>query len=498
MTDNDGSGNREQTLEFLVREVAHSREEIEGALTLYGYTITNQGEFTAVDEANGITTEMPQEVVLEALSDYFTNLSEASDNLPAVLPPILPSNVSDPIFPDGGASVSKKDQLGDGWYLPESKPIDEEQHPDYVDALFQKQMAKQNGKNKMSTGKKLLIAGAVLMGLAGTFVLGNYYGVSRTEASSAAEIAQLQDDISGYQTKLSVRKGVETQLRGELASLRESTEKTSTENTALFDMVIGLENQLAGSQDLVDQQIDLDSCNADYTACRTEKEVIEAACNARVAGLEKQISGAVAVVEPAACDCDTLNGQIAALQEDNVGLVGLNDAYDAANTELQAKVVEYGGKFAGLEFDLVERQIALDSCSADYAGCQGEKDSIDATWINREKDLQDKTAQLETLEAQFVINPYQQILTILNGPEEDRSNGLKTLVINYLGNRTVGRKMVVEGNDCNTALGNLYDTIVGEAGDMDEAARVGFVTYALQLCGDLDPNQTQVEFKLEK
>lgn len=484
MTDNDGSGNREQTLEFLVGEVVHSRAEIEEALVLYGYNITDQGEFTAVDEATGVTTEMPREVVLSALSDYFVHMDcsseelsgATSDNLPAVIPPSRPSDSS---ILTTEASVSRGNQLGDDWYVPESQPIDEEQHPDYIDEQFHREMF----QNKMGLGRRFLIAGAVLLGLTGAFVLGDYSGTSKTEASNAAEIAQLKSDVSGYQTKLSVRKGVENKLMAELGSLKTENEKISIENAELFEMVTGLEGQLAGSQELVDQQIDLDSCNADYAVCRTEKEVIEAACNARVAGLEKQTTGAVVPVA-AACDCDDLNGQVAKLEGENSALVGFNNDYDAANTayqkentELTAKVLACDGKFAGLEFDLAEKQIAFDSCNADYVSCKEDKEAV---------------------ESQFVVNPYQQILTILNGPEEERPNGLKNLVINYLKNRTVGRKMVVDGNDCNTALGNLYNTIVGEAGDLDEVARVGFVTYVPQICGNLDPNQDKVEFALTK
>jgi len=382
------------------------------------------------------------------------------------------------------------DDIGREWHVNPSSPLDEEKHPDYIDDLSKHQMS-----GKRNWGKRLLITGAVLASLVGGFVLGDYHGTSKTEASKAAEIAELKGDVDIYKSGFVRSNGVKKVLNAELSALKVENGKISTENAALFEMVEELEEHVAGSQSLVDQQVALDFCNADYTACQREKEVLGVACNARVAGLQNKVNGVV-VSTPA--DCDALDEEVASLQRKNTVLTGLINGYDASNTEyqtanqeLQAKVLETEGKFAGLEFNLSEKQIALDSCTNGYDGCNTDFDScID--------DYDSCNADNEDLEAQFVVNPYQQITTILNGPEEERSDGLKDLVINYLNHRTVGRKIVVDGDDCDVALGNLYDTIVGEAGDTDNLTRAAFVSYVPQICGDLDPNKNEVEFALTK
>jgi hypothetical protein len=495
------NGSREQTLEFLVGKVNRSEREIEVALDLYGYSITDKGRITALDEIERRTTQMPRAVVIEALSSYFTHLSEASDNLPATIPLDLES-----FSPGYGGNVDSNESLDPDWDADADRPNLFGGSNDYIDELFQK---------KTNWGKRILVTGAVLVGLAGAFALGDYNGTSRTEASNSAEIAELKKDNTAYESRLNAVKGAKTRLEGELTASENTVSKISTENAELFGMVEELEGHISGSQSLVDQEVELDICYTNSAACSAEKDVVEASCNARVAGLQEKVGGAVVSV-PAACDCETLTGQITDLQEERDAFSGLMDDYEEANTnfysenqELKAKVLELDGKFAGLEFDLEDRQIDLDSCDDDYAGCMQDKKQLDHTWIARDGKMQSEREGLkdelyqsqqtvENLESQFVVNPYQQITTILDGPEEERANGLKDLVINYLGNRTVGRKMIVEGNDCNTALGNLYDAIVGDTGDMDESARAGFVTYVPQICGNLDPDQNQVEFALKK
>jgi hypothetical protein len=102
------------------------------------------------------------------------------------------------------------------------------------------------------------------------------------------------------------------------------------------------------------------------------------------------------------------------------------------------------------------------------------------------------------LQTQFVVNPYQQIQGILDGPETKRSGKLKDLVVNYLKHRTVDKTIIVDGNNCDVALGNLYDTIVGAPGDLDKATRASFRSYTQRICGNIDPEKGQVKFSLKK
>ena len=154
---------------------------------------------------------------------------------------------------------------------------------------------------------------------------------------------------------------------------------------------------------------------------------------------------------------------------------------------IEMKKVEYDAVNDNYAFELGDNQITI----ADLSDENNQLKSFNSH-------LEEDNKQLAELQNQFVVNPYQQIQGILIGPETERSEKLKDLVVNYLKHRTVNKTIVVDGNDCNVALGNLYDTLVGISGDNDKAIRDEFVSYTQRICGNLDPEKCQVELKLKK
>ncbi len=303
------------------------------------------------------------------------------------------------------------------------------------------------------------------------------------------------------------------ELVGELNSLYTQLEQkgvTIPDFTELTELCEGLDSSVLGYQKTIKE------CEFECTALRTEVEAARELLNASrndIAGcqgdnldLTAENEGLEYCADDLYLDLQEKRAKIELLEEAVASLTGEISSEEVAAYDSLVK------QYKALEGDLSQLQRVVDklraesnSASISYSLDLADKDATIFALTDEKEGLErarvgfwELSSDIVELENNFVINPYEQITEILDGLEEDRANDLRNLVLNYLRNRTVDGRIVVDGNNCNVALGNLYDTLVGDVGDKDVVARTGFVTYAQQFCKGLDPEKSQTEFMLKK